>query len=186
MKPLQALLLLTAVLTAQPRASLNTGLETIRAATLKADLTFLASDALEGRMSLERGNDVAIQWIASEFTKAGLKPAFAGTYLQPVPLVEYRMDRDQTSLTIRVNGAPQTFHAPDAVGNYPNDGTYKGAVAFAGFGITAPELHYDDYSTIDATGKIVIVFNHEPQEDDASSIFNGKGNTRYANPHRKC
>jgi peptidase M28-like protein/PA domain-containing protein len=53
-------------------------------------------------------------------------------------------------------------------------------VVFAGFGITAPELGYDDYKGLDANGKIVLVFDHEPQEDDPASIFNGKGNTRYA------
>jgi hypothetical protein len=179
------LLLLAAPLFAQDRSRLEPGLETIKAANLRADLTFLASDSMEGRMSLERGSDVSVQWIASEFSKAGLRPAFEGSYLQPVPLVEFKMDREQTSLTVRVKGETETFHAPDAIVNYPNDGTYKGAVVFAGFGITAPELHYDDYATIDARGKIVIVFNHEPQEDDAGSIFNGKGNTRYANARAK-
>ena len=180
---MKLLILLAIPLAAQPR--LATGLDTIKASTLRADLTFLASDAMEGRMSLERGSDVSIQWIASEFTKAGLKPAFGDTYLQPVPLVEYKMDRETTSLTIHSKGATQTFHAPDAFGNYPNDGVYKGSVVFAGFGITAPELHYDDYASIDARGKIVLIFNHEPQEDDANSIFNGKGNTRYANARAK-
>ena len=179
------LLVLAFPLLAQDRSRLEPGLATIKAANLRADLTFLASDAMEGRMSLERGADVATQWIASEFGKAGLKPAFEGTYLQPVPLVEFKMDREQTSLTVRTPGATQAFHAPDAIVNYPNDGVYKGAVVFAGFGITAPELHYDDYASLDARGKIVIVFNHEPQEDDANSIFNGKGNTRYANPRAK-
>ena len=42
---------------------------------MRADLKFLSSDALEGRLSLRRGSEVAIQWLASEFTKAGLKPA---------------------------------------------------------------------------------------------------------------
>lgn len=51
---------------------------------------------------------------------------------------------------------------------------------FAGYGITAPELHYDDYAGVDARGKIVLVFDHEPQENDPASIFNGTGNTRYA------
>ena len=175
-----------AVLTAQtPRANLQTGLNTIQASTLRADLTFLSSDALEGRMSLERGSEVAIQWIAAEFQKAGLKPAAGDSFLQPVPLVEYKMDRDQTGLTLDIGGKQQTYHAPDATGNYPKDGTYKGRVVFAGFGITAPELHYDDYAGIDAHGKVVLVFNHEPQEDDEHSIFNGKGNTRYANPRAK-
>src|SRR5215475_2554049 len=160
---------------------MTTGLDDIQAAKLRADLTFLASDAMEGRMSLERGSEVAIQWIASEFAKAGLKPAVGDSFLQPVPLVEYKMDRDNTFLKL----SGQSLHAPDVTGNYPNDGVYKGRVVFAGFGISAPELHYDDYAGIDAKGKIVLVFNHEPQEEDANSIFNGKGNTRYANPRAK-
>ena len=49
-----------------------------------------------------------------------------------------------------------------------------------GYGITAPELRYDDYQGIDAHGKIVLLFDHEPQETDPNSIFNGTGNTRYA------
>jgi len=168
-----------------PRERLEPGLNAIQAMKLRADLTFLASDALEGRMSLERGYEAAIQWIAAEFSKAGLRPAVGDSFLQPVPLVEYKMDREQTMLKIQVNGSQETFHAPDANGNYPNDGVYKGKVVFAGFGITAPELNYDDYSGIDARGKVVLVFNHEPQEDDEKSIFNGKGNTRYANARAK-
>jgi len=172
-------------LAAQNRARLDAGLDTIQAAKLKADLTFLSSDALEGRMSLERGDEAAIQWIASEFSKAGLKPLIGDSFLQPVPLIEYKMDRENTFASLRIHGAEQVFHAPDATANYPNDGVYKGHVVFAGFGITAPELHYDDYAGIDARGKIVLVFNHEPQEDDENSIFNGKGNTRYANARAK-
>src|SRR5207248_11505345 len=107
-----------------------------------------------------------------------LKPAVGNSYLQPVPLIEYKMDRTQTALTIRNRGASKEFKAPDFIGSYPNDGTYKGKIVFAGFGITAPELNYDDYAGLDVKGKIVLIFNHEPQEDDANSIFNGKGNTR--------
>src|SRR5690348_11986134 len=124
---------------------LATGYEAIRAANLRANLTFLASDALEGRLSLTRGSEVAIQWIASEFAKAGLKPIADGTYLQPVPLVEYRTDREKSYLTIEQNGVKKTLRFPDAYGNFPQDVTISGPVVFAGYGITAPELHYDDY-----------------------------------------
>ena len=82
-----------------PRA-LAPGYQTIREDTLRADLTFLASDALEGRMSLETGDETAIQWIASEFAKAGLAPAANGSYLQPVPLIEYRPDRAQNFVAL--------------------------------------------------------------------------------------
>jgi hypothetical protein len=172
-------------LTAQTRSRIEAGLNDIQASKLRADVTFLASDALEGRLSLQRGSEVTIQWIASEFAKAGLKPAVGDSFLQPVPLVEYKMDREGTFLKTRIRGGEQVFHAPEATCNDPGDGVYKGRVVFAGFGITAPELRYDDYSGIDAREKIVLVFNHEPQEYDPSSIFNGEGNTRYASTRAK-
>ena len=170
-------LALTPLLAAQSvtRSRIADGYDSIRIADLRADLTFLASDALEGRLSLARGSDVAIEWIAAEFTKAGLKPV-----LQKVPLIEYHPDRQQSHLSLETNGKREVFHFPDAFGNFPNDVTVTGPVVFAGYGITAPELHYDDYAGLDVRGKIVLVFDHEPQENDPKSIFNGTGNTRYA------
>jgi Zn-dependent M28 family amino/carboxypeptidase len=77
-------------------------------------------------------------------------------------------------------GAEKQWRFPEAYGSFPRDVDVTGDVVFAGFGITAPELHYDDYAGIDAHGKIVLIFDHEPQETDPASIFNGTGNTRYA------
>jgi Peptidase family M28/PA domain len=161
-------------------ASVATGFNAIREDTLRADLTFVASDALEGRMSLENGDEVAIQWIASEFAKAGLQPAVKGSYLQPVPLIEYRGDREHSYVALARSGGEKQWKFPDAFGSYHSDVDATAEVVFAGFGITAPELHYDDYQGIDAHGKIVLIFDHEPQESDPNSIFNGTGNTRYA------
>ena len=168
------------------RSRVGMGFDSISGARLRADLTFLSSDALEGRRSLERGSEVAIQWIASEFAKSGLKPLIGDSYLQPVPVVEYTADREKTSLVVQMHGKSETYRAPDALGNFPNDSTVAGPVVFAGYGITAPELGYDDYAGIDATGKVVLIFNHEPQEFDDRSIFNGRANTRYANATYKA
>src|SRR5262249_23636234 len=55
-----------------------------------------------------------------------------------------------------------------------------GGVVFAGYGITAPEYHYDDYAGIDVKGKIVLILRHEPQENDEKSPFEGKTLTRHA------
>jgi Peptidase family M28/PA domain len=156
------------------------GYQTIREETLRADLTFLASDALAGRMSLETGDETAIQWIASEFAKAGLAPAATGSYLQPVPLIEYRPDRAQNFVALTRAGKETQWKFPEVLGGYRQDVDLTAEVVFAGFGITAPELGYDDYVPVDAHGKIVLLFDHEPQETDAASIFNGTGNTRYA------
>ena len=161
-------------------ANLATGFNDIREDTLRADLTFLASDALQGRMSLQTGDDVAIQWIASEFAKAGLQPAANGSFRQPVELIEYHGDREHSYVALKRSGSEQQWKFPDAFGGYRSDVDVTADVVFAGFGITAPELHYDDYLGIDARGKIVLIFDHEPQETDPTSIFNGTGNTRYA------
>jgi len=181
-----ALFLLAALLDAQgTRSRIADGFDSIRAERLKADLTFLSSDALEGRRSLERGDEAAVQWIASEFAKAGLKPLVGDSYLQPVPLIEYQVDRQRSALIVQHGMSITKAQAPDVIANFPNEGTFGGEVVFAGYGISAPELGYDDYAGIDVKGKVVLIFNHEPQENDARSVFNGTGNTRYANNYSK-
>jgi hypothetical protein len=145
---------------------------------MRADLQFLSSDALEGRLSLHRGSEVAIQWIASEFAKAGLKPAAGNSFLQEFGLIEFRNDRNESCVMIGSRREPATSL-------FPNSIKVRAPVVFAGYGITAPEFHYDDYTGLDARGKIALVFEHEPQEDDPRSVFNGTGNTRHASAHVK-
>jgi hypothetical protein len=161
------------------------GYQTIQEPALRSDLGYVAGDALQGRMSLQRGDETVVQWIAQQFAKAGALPAATDangkpSYLQALTLVEYLQDREESSVTLTRAGKPTVWKAPAALGNYRHAVDLTAPVVFAGFGITAPELGYDDYKGIDAKGKIVLVYDHEPQEDDPASIFNGTGNTRYA------
>jgi hypothetical protein len=80
---------LSATAMAASPSSQQDGLAQIRETDLRADIGFLASDAIQGRLSLQPGDDAAVQWIASEFAKAGLKPAATDaqgnpSYLQTV------------------------------------------------------------------------------------------------------
>ncbi|ADW67442.1 M20/M25/M40 family metallo-hydrolase [Granulicella tundricola] len=180
-----AVLLSAPPLRAQVPAAEAKGFATIQQAELRTDLTYIASDALEGRLSLQPGDEAATKWVAEQFAKAGLKPAghdAAGkpSFLQPFTLIEYRPDRAASVITLKRAGKTTEYHAPQAFGAYKSAVDVTAPVVFAGFGITAPELHYDDYANLDAKGKIVLIFDHEPQEDDAHSVFNGTGNTRYA------
>ncbi|WP_114239790.1 M20/M25/M40 family metallo-hydrolase [Dyella sp. C9] len=179
----------TAAMAAVP-SSEQAGLAQIRETDLRADIGFLASDALQGRLSLQPGDDVAVQWIASEFAKAGLKPAATDaqgrpSYLQAVPLIEFHPDAQATRLTLHRGGKDVEWKDPEVSGAFPQDQDVSAPVVFAGYGITAPELGYDDYAGLDVKGKVVLVFDHEPQEKDPSSIFNGTGNTRYATTYVK-
>jgi len=169
---------------------ISRGYRSITQAEMRADLTFLSSEALDGRMSLARGSEVAIQFIAAEFAKAGIQPivpsSIGPTYFQDVPIIEYVTDARETALVLERGGVKRAFaYAADFNGGFPRDSTVRAPVVFAGYGITAPEYRYDDYAGLDASGKIVLVLDHEPQENDPASIFNGLGNTRHANVHSK-
>lgn len=145
---------------------------------VRADLNFLCSDALEGRLSLDRGGDVAAQYIATEFEKAGLNPANGNSFLQPFTLIAYRPDRQTQTLELVRGGGTKTFSpGVDFSGGFMRPVNVTAPLVFAGYGITAPEYKYDDYSGIDVKGKIVFIFDHEPQETDPASIFNGTGHT---------
>ncbi|MEO9079278.1 MAG: M20/M25/M40 family metallo-hydrolase [Rhodanobacter sp.] len=182
---------LTVAATEAVPSRVQTGFAQISEADLRADITFLASDALEGRLPLAPGDDAAIQWIVSEFVKAGLKPAATDaqgkpSFLQPVPLIAYWPDSKATRVVLERKGKDVSWKTPEVSGRFPADLDLRAPVVFAGYGITAPELGYDDYANVDVKGKIVVVFNGEPQESDPKSIFNGVGNTRYAAGHAKA
>jgi hypothetical protein len=164
----------------------QTGADAVSARRLRADLDFLCSDALEGRVSLSRSADVAALYVAAEFERAGLKAAAGTTFLQQFPMVAYEPDAQGTRLKLRRNGKTVELHmGTDFRGGFWRALSIEAPVVFVGYGITAPEYGYDDYSGVDARGKIALIFEHEPQETDEHSIFNGTGHTRYANVHVK-
>ncbi|MCL4813340.1 MAG: M28 family peptidase [Vicinamibacteraceae bacterium] len=153
---------------------------------LRADLEFLCAPPLEGRASLTAGADAAAWFLASEFRKIGLAPANGDAYLQRFDLVPLDLARDRTLVQVIHRGRETRFE-PNAVFLPEPTRPVNLAldVAFAGFGITAPELGYDDYAGIDVRGKAVLVFDHEPQEHDPASVFNGTGFTLHANAWSK-
>ena len=72
------------------KASINRSrrevLDHISAASLKGHLWFLASDLLEGRGSPSRGLDIAAEYIAAQFRRAGLEPVGDDDYYQTTTL----------------------------------------------------------------------------------------------------
>src|SRR5262249_60234703 len=56
---------------------------------------------------------------------------------------------------------------------------------FAGFGISAPQLGYDDYAG-DVRQKIVLALDHEPGERDPNSPFDGVVTSEHSTVWRKA
>ncbi|MEO7156823.1 MAG: PA domain-containing protein, partial [Vicinamibacterales bacterium] len=160
-----AALLVAASLGAQGRAP---EIESITQRDMKADLTFLASDGMAGRLTGTPQNAMAAEWVASRFSRLGLKPiGDDGTYYQKYTLATVTMGEGNTFSA----GAAGTDWYP--VRFTPN-ATAKGELVFVGFGISAPDRGYDDYGSAGSVkGKIVVALDHEPGERDENSVLDG-------------
>ena len=167
-----AAIITVAALSAQQRAPQN---ESIRADELRADLFFLAGDAMRGRLTDTVENRATADYIRSRFERIGLKPAAPGnSYFQNYNLMT-AMLAEGNAIEVGNSDGPQR-RLPHGQEFYPQrfsaSGHVSGPVVFAGFGITAPRWTYDDYSG-DVKGKIVLVLDHEPGERDPNSAFEG-------------
>jgi hypothetical protein len=164
----------------------RTGLSQITPELLKRNIDFLASDSLKGRDTPSPGLDSAAAYIARSFSEMGLMPV-NGSYFQHFSMCYKNLGEDNHLLVIK-NGKESIYQIKtDFIPfDLTGDNNVEGELVFAGYGITAPEFQYDDYKNIDAKGKIVLVFRHEPRENDSSAkVFNGKDATKYSNLKEK-
>ncbi len=151
----------------------------LSASRYQRHVSYLASDAMKGRGDGSPELDQAADYIAQQFRIAGLRPAGEGnTYFQKFEITTGAKPGDRNEL--RLNGTRFKVNEDFVPIAFSNTAEFEGAVAFAGYGITAPEMHYDDYRGVDAAGKIVVVFRHEPQELDPKSPFAGTNFTPHA------
>ena len=160
--------------------NLVAGWDNISQKTIKQDVSILTADHMQGRLALLKGDALAVEWIKNQFKQIGLKPAAQNSYLQPVKLIAFMPDKEHSYISLDASGKTIRWKKPDVTTDYRDNIHLQSVVYFAGYGITAPDLNYDDYKGIDVKGKIVLIFEHEPQERNPASIFNGTGNTIYA------
>jgi hypothetical protein len=157
-------------LEAEPRRSdhdLAAALAQVRGSAVRAHVEFLADDHLEGRKSGTRGYEIAARYVAAQLKAMGLAPAGdGGTYFQQVPLQESVLGGGGVSLTPTKAPSPLALVAGEDYLMSADPSTTEAAVEapviFAGFGITAPELHHDDYMGSDVRGKIVAILSNAP------------------------
>ena len=143
------------------------------------DVTFLARDEMKGRGNGMPELDIAADYIAEQFRLAGLTPKGEnGTYFQPFEVTTGAELGAKNELAIAGTALKITDDFVPIM--ISNTAEFDGPLVFAGYGITAPELNYDDYAGIDVTDKIVVVLRHEPQENNAQSKFDGTNYTRHA------
>ena len=113
---------------------------------IKEHITFLASDDLKGRDSGTDEIMEAAEYIADEFAEYGLEPAFEGDYFQAFPFIKTIKLTEKNSLTITADGEQINFQLSEEFITVPFSGNavVNADLVFAGFGISASDLNYDD------------------------------------------
>ena len=148
-------------------------------------LRYLASDELQGRGNGSPGMEQAARFLAEEYRRIGLEPGGSdGTFFQPFTITTGQNLGSDNRLEIRGPRIAREF----SIGTeykllaYGPEPSVSGELFFAGFGITTTDsdLGYDDYGDWDVRGRVILAFEHEPQERLASSPFHGKDLTPYS------
>jgi Zn-dependent M28 family amino/carboxypeptidase len=160
----------------------------INAADLAARDKAISDDAFQGRGPGTREGEEAAGWIADEMKRIGLKAGNNGSYFQPVPSVTITLDAAKSSLAFATPQGPLTPKFPDDVvywtPRFAHDEVEvaESPLVFVGYGVVAPEYHWDDYAGIDVRGKTVIILINDPGNEDANpdpAFFKGKAMTYY-------
>ena len=160
----------------------------ITAADLAARDKAIADDVFEGRGPGTTTGERAADWIADEMRRIGLKPGNHGSYFQNVPAVTITLDAARSPLSIATPQGAMTPKFPeDAVWWTPRFGSDTVKVTdapliFVGYGVVAPEYHWNDYAGVDVKGKTVVILINDPGNEDANpdpAFFKGKAMTYY-------
>lgn len=150
----------------------------ISAEELQTDVEYLASDALEGRMTGSNGTRLAADYIAKRFQEIGLKPFEENeTYFQEFQFTAgMEVIPAQNELTvIKADGEFEQHRKFDVDQDFrplsfSDNGEVEGEVVFAGYGLSVPGelgVGYNSYSGLDVKDKIVVVLRYVPEEVDA-------------------
>ena len=132
----------------------------------------LCSPEFNGRLTGSPGFIASAEWVAEKLREWGIKPAGdSGSYFQWFDL-PYTEINDVGSLTLNIpqpDGSiiRKSYNYPDEYYPGMNSGTGEktAEVVFVGYGVSAPDLKYDDYSGIDVKGKIVLMNRDVPYTD---------------------
>jgi hypothetical protein len=126
----------------------------------------LADDKLEGRNTGTPGHRKAAEYVAGEFERAGLKPAGTDGYFQPVRLISREIDEAHSSLVlVRDSGKEEPLVlGTDAIlsSRVEPSPELEAEMVFAGFGLSIPEAHHDDFAGLDVRGKLVVLLSGAP------------------------
>jgi Zn-dependent M28 family amino/carboxypeptidase len=130
-----------------------------------------------------------VDWLVAQMKAAGLQPGGAMVdgkrgWTQPVPLARFEIT-GTPRFTLTAGGKDQALTQGDEVAVRPAmDGSRRveiehAPLVFVGYGVNAPERHWDDFKGVDLHGKIAVVLVNDPDFETGKGDFGGKAMTYY-------
>jgi len=151
-------------------------MHSISSQTLYDDVKELVSEKYGGRLTGTPEYKACADWVISLLKKWGVQPAGnQGTYLQSYPN-PYTLVFKGGALTLNIPVAQGTikktyvYEDEFIPGATSGSGEVTAEVIYVGYGVTAPELGYDDYAGVDVKGKIVLMDPEVPVPPDDKSL----------------
>jgi Zn-dependent M28 family amino/carboxypeptidase len=156
---------------------------------LSQHVKVLSSNEFEGRGPNTPGETKTVAYLIDQFKAAGLKPGGdlvngMRSWTQDVALGRFKISGP---VTLTVNDRKESL--PLAQGEQilvraTMTGARRvdfdgGPLVFVGYGISAPERHWDDFKGVDLKGKLAIVLINEPGSDSGAASFGGKAMSYY-------
>jgi Zn-dependent M28 family amino/carboxypeptidase len=161
-----------------------------RADRLREIISYLASDKLEGRRTGSSGANLAAEYIAKEFARCPLRRSIGvdlpgmsileadspRRYMQEFPFVaRVELGKENRISFLRESGF-QGFQSLSLTEEwmplgFSSNANVNGWMIFAGFGITASELNYDDYAGVSAKGNVVMALSGTPDSENPHGKF---------------
>jgi len=145
------------------RLSLTQAADSLSIDRFLGHMAELSSDDMAGRRPGTAGYDAAVAYVIQESRALGLEPGGVdGTYRQPIRFRTSHVDPAATSFS--AGGATLDFGADYSLSPrvMTTETDVRAPLVFAGFGISAPDMAYDDFAQIDVVGKLVVVLGGAP------------------------
>lgn len=145
------------------------GVSTINASDLESHLAFLASPLLKGRLNGSPELEIAAGYIAAQAKKIGLKPVTGNSYYLPYTVIKKSFDTEKTFVEVKTTGGESVSVKEPIYQLFPpgaSDFEIEGEVVFVGYGIKSDPDKFDDFDTLNLSGKILIAMNGAPMTPD--------------------
>ncbi len=129
---------------------------------------YLASDKLEGRYPGTNGDILARQYLSREFQKYGLKPEGDSAYIQRFDMNNGVKAGSMNSASFTgLNGVIKVSDKDFTPLAVSSNGKAEGKLVFAGYGIKADNLNYNDFkdkngNEINVEGKVIVIMRYSP------------------------